>query len=267
LELETLDYLILVQLLNNKATAADKAKGKEDGDKMYESLKKGMLNEAVLTRQLKAVGVTLDEFRASIVERAVAQAVLHSKVKITDEQVKKFYDENPDQMELPETVKASHILLLSVDPDTLSPLTDDQVKAKRQQLEEIRKRAVAGEDFGKLVKEFSQDTGTRDDGGQVKFAKRQMDPAFEAAAYALKTNEVSEIVTTRYGMHIIKLSEITPKKKADLADVKENIKDYLESNEVNKMVPDYYKELKKEANVEILDEKLKALEDASSAKK
>ena len=83
-------------------------------------------------------------------------------------------------------------------------------------MEGLLKRARAGEDFAKLAKEYSEDPGSKDKGGEYKFPRGQMVPEFEAAAFSLKTNQVSDIVTTSFGYHIIKLSEKIPAQKVEL---------------------------------------------------
>ena len=86
-----------------------------------------------------------------------------------------------------------------------------------------------------------------------------MVPEFEAAAFALKTNQVSEIVITRFGYHIIKLSEKIPAKKKSFSESSEDIKKYLENKEMQKKMGPYFEKLKKDADVQIVDEKLKAV--------
>ena len=84
-----------------------------------------------------------------------------------------------------------------------------------------------------------------------------MVPEFEAAAFSLNTNQVSDIITTQFGYHIIKLSEKIPAKKMELAKVSQDIKDYLKGQSVQKELPQYMDKVKKEAGVEIVDERLK----------
>jgi parvulin-like peptidyl-prolyl isomerase len=124
------------------------------------------------------------------------------------------------------------------------------------------KRARAGEDFAKLAKEYSEDPGSKDKGGEYKFPKGQMVAEFEAAAFSLNTNQISDIITTRFGFHIIKLLEKLPAKKVEFAKAEPDIKDGLTQQALQKQFPDYLAKLKKEAGVEILDEKLKPKETA-----
>ena len=88
---------------------------------------------------------------------------------------------------------------------------------------------------------------------------------FEAAAFSLKTNQISDIVTTQFGYHIIKLSEKISAPKEDLAKAAPRIKDYLTQQAMQKQVPDYMAKLKKDAAVEVLDEKLKLADLTPSA--
>jgi parvulin-like peptidyl-prolyl isomerase len=199
-------------------------------------------------------------------DSATAENVLKRelKVNITDADAQKYYDENPARFEQPEMVRASHILLMTTDPKTNAELTDSQKAAKRKELEGILKRARAGEDFAALAKEYSEDPGSKDKGGEYKFPKGQMMPEFEAAAFSLNTNQISDIVTTKYGYHIIKLSEKIPAQKVAFAKALSDIKDGLTQQALQKQFPDYLQKLKKEAGVEILDEKLKPKETADT---
>jgi parvulin-like peptidyl-prolyl isomerase len=133
-------------------------------------------------------------------------------------------------------------------------------------MEGLLKRARAGEDFAKLAKEYSEDPGSKDKGGEYTFPKGQMVPEFEATAFSLKTNEISDIVTTQYGYHIIKLHEHIPAQKVAFDKVSPRIKDYLVQQELVKLAPDYIAKIRKDANVEILDENLKLRETPAAAK-
>ena len=130
-------------------------------------------------------------------------------------------------------------------------------EAKHKQMEDILKRARSGEDFAKLAKEYSEDPGSKDNGGEYIFPRGQMVPEFEAAAFSLNTNQISDIVTTQYGYHIIKLSEKIPARKIELATVADRVKQSLVLQAIQKQFPAYYAKIKKGAGVEILDERLK----------
>jgi len=262
MERQILEQLIQVQLLQAKATEADKATGKALAEKRLAEATTRLGSEEALNRQLKLMGATREEVLAKWTESATAETVLKRdlKVDVTDADAKKYFDDNPARFEEPEMVRASHILLMTTDPKTNTELTDEQKAAKRKQMEGLLKRARAGEDFAKLAKEYSEDPSSKDKGGEYKFPRNQMVPEFEAAAFSLATNQVSDIVTTRFGYHIIKLSEKIPAKKVDYDKAASDIKEGLTQQALQKQFPDYLAKLKTEAGVEILDEKLKAQE-------
>lgn len=263
LQRRVLDRLILDQVLLTKATDKDKAKGKEDGDKQFELIKKAEPNEEVLSRKLRAVGLTVDKFHSRLIEEFTIQPMLRAKANITEAQIKKFYDDNPSKFEDPEMARVSYILMITADPKTGAPLSDEAKKAKKKQMEDLLKRARAGDDFTKLAKEFSEDPSAKENGGEIKFPRNnpKIPPEFEAAAFSLKTNQVSDVVTTMYGYCIIKLHENIAARKVPLTESSKHIEDYLAQVEVEKMLPKYYTDLKKEAGVEILDKDLKAIEE------
>lgn len=270
LEQQVLDRLIQIQILLGKATDKDRTVGKETSAKRIDAIKTRAGSEEALNRQLISVGTSQEELKTKMTEESTAQAVLERELKInvTDEEVKKFYDDNPSKFEQPEMVRASHILLSTRDPETNKELTEEQKAAKHKKAEELLKRARAGEDFAKLAKEYSEDPGSKEKGGEYQFARGQMVPEFENAAFSLKTNEVSNIVTTQYGYHIIKLSERVPAKKVELAKVSDELKEYLKQQQMQKRQQDlqtYLNKLKKDAGVQILDDSLKPTDTAADS--
>jgi peptidyl-prolyl cis-trans isomerase C len=269
LERNVLDQLIQIQLMQAKASAADKVAGKALAEKRLEEAKTRFGSEEALNRQLKLMGATREEVLAKWTDSATAEIVLKRELKInvTDEDAKKFYEDNPARFEQPETVRVAYILLLTTDPKTNTDLPEDQKTAKRKQMDGLLKRARAGEDFAKLAKEYSEDPGTKDKGGEGKIARGQLRPELlgvEAAAFSLNTNQVSDIVTTGFGYYIIKLLEKIPARKEELAKITPDIKDGLGQQAMQKQFPNYIAKLRTEAGVEILDEKLKPKEPAES---
>ena len=262
LERQLLEQMINVQLLQAKATDADKATAKALAEKRFAEVKTKLGSEEALNRQLKLMSTTREELLGKWTEALTAEAVAKRELKIdiTEADAKKYYDDNPARFEKPEMVRASHILLTTRDAGTNTELSDEKKAAKHKQMEDILKRARAGENFTNLVKEYSEDPGSKDKGGEYTFARGQMVPEFEAAAFSLSSNQVSDIVTSSYGYHIIKLSEKMPAKKVAFTEALPDLKDGLVQQAMQKALPDYLQKLRKEAGVEILDEKLKPVE-------
>ena len=266
---QMLNRLIQIQILLQKSTDADKAEGKKKADAQIAALLTRAGSPEAFERQLKAVGMSTGELRTKITQEATATATLTRElgITITAAEVQKYYTNHPADFEQPESAKAQHILLLTINPSTRAPLSDDQIKAKRTQIDDILKKAKAGDDFSKLATQYSEDPGSKDKGGELPpFSHGDMVPEFEAAAFALQTNSISDVVTTAYGYHIIKLLAKTPAKKLVLTDkvpqtdltIADKIKDFLTQQQTQKLAPAFLDGLKKTADVEILNEDLKA---------
>jgi peptidyl-prolyl cis-trans isomerase C len=139
-----------------------------------------------------------------------------SKIKVTEKEAKAYYDKNPDLFKSPEQVKARHILI-----QVPKEASEEDKKKLKEKADEVLKKVKAGEDFAKLAAENSDDPGTKSKGGDLGFfSKGSMVPAFEQAAFSLKPGEVSELVETEFGFHVIKVEE----KKEAIAEPFEAIK-------------------------------------------
>ena len=260
-EKKLLDRLIVVQVLSRKATAADKTKGQATADKMLAEFRKQALTEEGFRRQIAALGMSAEAFTAQFTERAIVEEVVNREVRdpipITPLQVRKFYDENPKRFEQPENVRAAHILLATRNLVTNDDLPPDKQKAQRDLADALLKRARAGEDFGKLAKDFSQDPGSKERGGEYVFTRGQMAMEFETAAFGMRPGQISDVVTTKFGFHIIKVLERNAAKTIEFEKVKDRIRENLQQEEADKQLPAYLEKIKKEASVEILAERYK----------
>jgi parvulin-like peptidyl-prolyl isomerase len=259
-----------------KATAADKAEGQKQAEQYIAQTVKHYGSQQLVEEQLKAAGKTFDDWRTQMIQQNTAQVVMIRELNAApaEADVKKYYDDHPAVSEMPEQAHVRHILLLTVDPTTRAPLADDQIKAKKKQIDDILKQARAGADFAKLAKEYSEDPGSKDDGGELPpFARasadpsRSMAPEFEAASFSLTNNQISDVVTTQWGYHIIQLLDKTPARKLALTDklpagdttLADEIKNFLTRQKLQELAPAYIEKLSKSPGVEILDPALKAL--------
>ena len=116
----------------------------------------------------------------------------------------------------------------------------------------LARRAQVGEDFASLAKRHSEDLNTKANGGEVTFSKQQVVPEFAAAAFSMKPGQVSEIVETQYGYHIIKVEERLPARSISLDEARPQIVAHLKQEELNKRLNDYLDGLKEKAEIEIL---------------
>ena len=272
-----LNSLIVNQILVQMATDADKAEGKKEAELYISQKIKQFGSQAAVEQQLKAANKTFDDWRTEMTQQTTATAVMIRELNAapTEAAIQKFYETNSTASELPEQVHVRHILLLTIDPITQppTPLPDAQIQAKEKQIDDILKRARAGEDFAKLAAQYSDDPQTKVNGGELPpFSHGQMVPEFDAAAFSLTNNQISAVVTSQYGYHIIKLLDKTPARKLALTDklpssdltLADYFKDRLTGQKLQEEAPAYIEKLSKSPGVEILDPALKALMSASS---
>ena len=267
-EAQLLDRMIVTELLVKNATTADRENAKTNAVKFFNDSRKSAQTDEEFSRHLRSLGLTLAQFTNRVMDQAVSEEVIirevKSKITIPEADVKRFWETNDEAFKQPELARASHILITTKDLKTGQTMTEEEKKAQKAKAEAVLARAKKGEDFTELVMTFSEDPGAKENKGEYKFARakddprRAMVPEFEKAAFALQPKGISDLVTTDYGYHIIKLHERIPAKKVDFADAQERIKDFLLQAALDKQMPVYFAKVKKAANVEILDEKLKA---------
>ncbi|MGO8698633.1 MAG: peptidylprolyl isomerase [Limisphaerales bacterium] len=252
-----LDHLIVNKILVQMATAEERTQIKEQIDGAFADARAHAPSPEAFERQIKASGMTLDQLRDQAIEEQLCRRVIlretTNHITVTETEIKKFYDDNPTKFEVPEQVHAAHILISTLDPLTHEPLAADKKKEKEKLASDLRARALKGDDFAALAKQYSEDPGSKDKGGEYTFPRGKMVPEFEAAAFSLKTNQISELVETQYGYHIIKLLEKTPASKIALAEASPRIREYLIGQAVKDELPAYTAKLKAGADVKLTD--------------
>jgi len=198
---------------------------------------------------LKANNITDKEIteliRKDIVIGNLFEKEITSKIVVTEAEVKKFYDENQDKFKQPESYHASHILI-GVKPEA----TPDEKQKAREKTEAIRKKILAGEDFAALAKAESSCPSSAQGGDLGFFGKGEMVPPFENATAALKPGEISGVVETQFGYHVIKLIEKKDGGVVKYDDAKDNIQNYLKQLKTQKAVNEYVAKLKSSAKIE-----------------
>ena len=156
-----------------------------------------------------------------------------SRINSSDAEIQEYYEANLTQFQKPEEVHARHILF-PVAPDA----SDADKAAARKQAEAVLAKAKGGADFAALAKEFSKDSTAANGGDLGSFGRGVMTPPFEVAAFALEPGQVSGIVETQFGLHIIKLEEKTPARTEPLEAAKASIVDALRGKQARKVALD-----------------------------
>ena len=154
----------------------------------------------------KSIKQLKDELRKTVKEQMVAEKMqqqIAGKIKVTPKEIKRYFNAIPtdslpyfsSEVELAQIVKYAQV-------------SKQQKLAARQKLEDLRKRILAGEDFAKLARQYSQDPGSAAAGGELGFFKRkELVPEYEAAAMRLEPGQISNVVESQFGFHLIQLIE------------------------------------------------------------
>jgi parvulin-like peptidyl-prolyl isomerase len=262
-----ISQLIEIQLVLSKATDSEKAEGMKKAEEKLISVEKEF-SPAEMEQRLKATHMTVEDLRLKFSQEITAQQSLARQlaIHVTDEDAKAYFDTHPGAYDQPALAHVREILLLTTSDFTSSaapPLPADTIAAKRRRMDELLERVRLGEDFAALARQYNEDPLSKKNGGELSLPKEQME--FGDLAFSMQPKQISGVLTNEDGFRIFQLLEIIPAKKAEFVDVAGQIKSGLIGEQKRQMAPAYIIQLKKEADIEILDARLKAAVAASEA--
>lgn len=244
---QVLEGMIIEQLLDEKVKDSNIVVTDED---VVEHLEKAAAQQNLTLSDIKemmeARGQSFDEakqrIKRSMAYQKLVEAQWAGKINVTEEEAKKYYDENVKQLE---QVKASHIL---IKPHSTDPNADpnEARAAAKAKAEDLLKQIKDGADFVELARANSDCPSSKQGGDLGFFHRGQMVSAFEEAAFALKPGQVSDIVETQFGYHIIK---VTDRKNDTFKKAKEDVMELLARPKQAEIVEKYIESLKADANI------------------
>jgi len=252
-DLTTVKHRILENLIEAEVLYQQSQKEKVKVDdqavnEQIETIKKRFPDEATYKKALEGMGVSEKEIRAQIQRGlAINQLIdtnIRQKVTVTEEESNKFYNNNPNLFKQPEQIKASHILI------KVAPGTEESKKNQaRKKIEAVQKKVRQGEDFGLLAKANSEGPTAQRSGDLGYFSRGQMVKPFEDAAFALNVGEVSEIVETQFGYHLIKVTDKKPARTIPYQEVQQKLEQHLKNEKEKTEIQRYIENLKKSATI------------------
>ena len=229
--LNTLTENVMVEkeLEKQKITIDTKAIEKEK-----ENVLKTFPDEESFEKALKENGLTVEKFEKDIVKYLKIDQVLKSRVKLTEEDIKKAYETEKSYSVIADQMNANHILVET-----------------KEKADEITAKLKSGEKFSDLAKEFSKDDQNAAEGGSLgSFGKGMMEKSFEDAAFALtKEGEISAPVKTSFGYHIIEMVSKTPGKTLTYEEAKPTIEKELMKKKLDAEFAVWLAEIKKDYKV------------------
>jgi len=248
---EALDLLIEQELVWQEAQRKGVIASPEEVDAAWEEMRRAFKTPEDAARRLANEGYTEESYREHLKRLLSAQkhldAVRAAASVVSDEELDRFYAENTQRLTFPEQVRVRHILL------TWKPLaTQDDRAALRAKMAPILEQARAGADFAELARKHSEDSSAAE-GGDVGFFQRgQMVKPFEDAAFALAPGQVSEIVETSFGLHVIRLEERKPEERLPLDEIREKLRGHVAEQKAGEATRGEIARLREAAQVEIL---------------
>ncbi|NSW87513.1 MAG: peptidylprolyl isomerase [Syntrophobacteraceae bacterium] len=246
---KVLDGLIGREVLRQEAAKLGVKVEDQEVNKQIDGIKKRFPSEEEFKNALTRMNLTEDglkkQFSQDLAIKKMIDQQVAGKVVVSPEETRAFYDTHPEMFKMPEMVRASHILVKA------DPQASDADKAKaREKMAAVQKRIKGGEDFAAVAKEVSECPSSENGGDLDFFQKGQMVGPFEDTAFSLKTGEVSDVVETQFGYHIIKVTDKKESGTIGYDEIKDRIEQHIKQDKVNQQVSLYIDQLKSKAKIE-----------------
>ena len=241
------DNLIIQELVTKRSASTPVSD--EEVNARFQKVASQFPDAQQFDAQLQQAGLTQATLKEKIKEGLRGNKWIESqiagKADVTDDEAKGFYESHPEAFKAPEMIRASHILVLT--PEGSTPAV---VAEKEKTINAAAARIAKGEDFAKVAKEVSEDPGTKEKGGDLDFFPKQaMVPEFSDAAFALKPGEVSKVVKSKYGFHIIKQTDRKDARVIPFDEAKPKLLAYLGTQKKQQVVQAFLKDLVAKADV------------------
>ena len=223
---QIVEEFIVQTLIANAAKKQNLTVGAKDVDDYLEKIKGELTPGTTLDQVLKTEGVTMADLRKDIERQLMAKklvdASLSGKTEPTEKEIADFYDKNKERFNMPETVKARHILV-AVDQDAdASTMADGKAVA-----DSVRDDLVHGADFAKMAA-VNSDCPSHVRGGDLgEFPRGQMVKAFDEAAFSQKVDDIGPVIQTQFGYHIIQVTAHNQPRVVGIEEAKPTIASYL----------------------------------------
>lgn len=258
LEVNIIDSLLVVKLLEQYAEENGIAATQEEIDEQMDTIVASYPSESDFEADLKTKDIDREfleyELKSQILRTKIYTDVTASIIT-TDELTKEYYDENRDTLfVIPSRVRVSHILSIFPWVEDTSLEENDQARENtKEKIEFVEEQLENGAEFGDMAREYSDDTATSVDGGDLGFiTEGQMVEEFEKTAFSLEVGEVSGIIETQFGYHILKVFDLEEGRIQEYDEVKDDLSVYLSELKKAEKWEEFIMELINNAEIEYL---------------
>ena len=243
-----IDQLVTIQVLlqetKSRNIVVSDAEAKAAGDQKLKELRAQVPDQAAFKKAMAERNMTEAKLRSDIRNDILISRLLEAEMaKVpppTDADLKDYYDKNPNEFS---GVRAAHVLIRPEGFD------EESKKKARAKAEDVMKQAKAGTDFGELAKQHSADGSAQQGGDLGFFTRERMVPAFSNAAFALQPGQISDVVETQFGFHVIKVIE---RKDVKFEEATEKLRAFLTAQKREEAQAAFIKALKDKAKIEVL---------------
>jgi peptidyl-prolyl cis-trans isomerase D len=206
----------------------------------YDSHKASYANSIPEKRQVKYAVIDVNKLEAA--------------VQVTPDDLRKYYDDHRDQYRVPEQVKVSHILIKTPLPGPDGKVDEKGAVEAQRRAEDLLKQVKSGANFEELAKKYSEDPGSAKQGGSLGWIGRgQTVPEFEKTAYSLPKGQISDLIKSSYGFHIIRVDDKQEAHVKSLDDVKSEIEPILKHQKAQQLAQKKADDLLAQARKQSLD--------------
>ena len=245
---KVIDSLINRELLLQQSKAKGITTNESDIDNSIDQIKRRLEAGQSFESLMVEMGITMETMRTQVGQASAIQKLLEVEVYpqaiVSEKESRIFFENNPQYFKKPEEVKASHILI-QVAPDA----SDEEKLAAREKIEDIQKKIAAGDDFANLARQYSEGPSSTNGGDLGYFDRKKMVKPFSDAAFELKPGQVSNIVETRFGFHLIKVFDKKSKSTYEFEDIKGRLGEILQQQKIQEETVRYLEVLRRTANV------------------
>lgn len=248
---EALDDLISAELLFQESQRQGLVPSEAEISRRVNEIRSRFPSQSEFRNTLAQQGLSEERMKEALrkdlaVERFLSKHVL-SDVSVSEGDSRRFFEENIDRMKAGDEVLVSHILV-----KVAEGASSTELKKAREKAEKLRRRAAGGEDFAELARRNSDDPGSADQGGDLSWiGPGATVPAFEEAAYALQPGQISPVVRSPFGFHVIQMRDRRPGRPLSFEDAKDQIARFLHERAVQEQIGAMVEALKAKAQVEI----------------
>jgi peptidyl-prolyl cis-trans isomerase C len=235
---------LLLQETKNRNIVVSDAEAKAAGDQKIKELRAQVPDQATFNKAMAERNMTVAKLRSDIRNDIAISRLMEAEMARvpppTEAELKEYYDKNPNEFS---GVRAAHILIRPEGFD------EESKKKARGRAEDLMKQARGGADFAALAKQNSADGSAQQGGDLGFFTREQMVPPFANAAFAMQPNQISDVVETQFGFHVIKVLE---RKDVSFQEATEKLRAYLTQQKREEAQAALIKALRDKAKIEVL---------------